>query len=153
MFSPPRKAAATPLVTRLISGSPSPSRIQSWPRVKTSPSPFSAAASLSSKPRQAATLLKRNREIGDVWAQISRIVEAHSLPERGETALVNAAFGFRVRNQRYRADHGISDVVASRDLKRLCALNLLVPIGERKGRYYVASDLLRELRAELGRGI
>jgi hypothetical protein len=30
-----------------------------------------------------------------------------------------AAFGYKVRNQRYREDQQISDVVASRDLKKL----------------------------------
>ena len=60
----------------------------------------------------------------------------HRLPERCEFALVDAAFGYRVRNGRYREENNISEVVASRDLRKLCDLGLLNPIGEKRGRYY-----------------
>ncbi len=96
--------------------------------------------------QQAATLIKRNREIGLVWEQIDRQIKLNSLPERMEIALVNAAFGLRVRNYRYRSDCEISGVVASRDLKRLCEHGLLTPVGERRGRYYIAGDILKQMR-------
>lgn len=96
--------------------------------------------------QQAATLIKRNREIGLVWEQIDGKIQLNSLPKRVETALIHAAFGLRVRNNRYRSDSEISGVVASRDLKRLCEHGLLIPVGETRGRYYVAGDVLKEIR-------
>ena len=96
--------------------------------------------------QQAATLTKRNREIGLVWEQIDRLIKLNSLPTRVETALIHAAFGLRVRNYRYRSDNEISGVVASRDLRKLCEHGLLTPVGERRGRYYIASDFLKQIR-------
>jgi Fic family protein len=96
--------------------------------------------------QQAATLIKRSRELEAVWNAIAEITKTERLPGRSEIALANAAFGFRVRNNLYRADNDISEVVASRDLKRLCELDLLRPVGEKRGRYYLASPKLRELR-------
>jgi hypothetical protein len=58
---------------------------------------------------------------------------------------MDAAFGYKVRNAHYRDVNEISDVVASRDLKRLCDLGLLVPVGERRGRFYVAADTLKDI--------
>jgi len=96
--------------------------------------------------QQAATLLVRNREIGRAWEEIAKIVAKLHLPERSEASLVDAAFGFRVRNNRYREQNDISEVVASRDLKRLCDIGLLSPVGEKRGRFYVAAPSLREIR-------
>jgi Fic family protein len=96
--------------------------------------------------QQAATLIRRNDEIGRIWEQITIIAKANGLPERAEAPLIDAALGYRIRNNRYRSDFEISDVVASRDLKRLCELGLLSPIGEKRGRYYLATDRLREIR-------
>ena len=62
---------------------------------------------------------------------------------------MDAAYGYNVRNNRYRTDNDISDVVASRDLKRLCEAGLLIPIGEKRGRYYVAATPLVEIRQRL----
>lgn len=92
--------------------------------------------------QQAATLMKRNAHVGRVWEEISRIAKGHGLPERVEGPLLDAAFGYKIRNLRYRAENDISDVVASRDLKRLCDLDLLDPVGEKRGRYYVARPVL-----------
>ena len=96
--------------------------------------------------QQAATLLRRNQEIGRVWDEVKKIVERRSLHERSEIALVDAAFGYRVTNERYRSEYEISNQVASRDLRKLCDLNLLEAVGEKRGRYYVASDPLKEIR-------
>ena len=59
---------------------------------------------------------------------------------------MNAAFGISVRNSVYRTENAISDVVASRDLKKLCDIDLLVPVGEKRGRHYVATKALLEIR-------
>ena len=96
--------------------------------------------------QQAATLIKRNKEIGLVWDHLERLVKLYSLPTRVEIALIHAAFGLRVRNYRYRSDNEISGVVASRDLRKLCEHGLLTPVGERRGRYYIASDFLKQIR-------
>lgn len=97
--------------------------------------------------QQAATLIKRNAEIGRIWEEISKIIARHGLPPRTELALMHAAFGISVRNSQYRTEYDISDVVASRDLKKLCDLEFLMPIGEKRGRYYRATKTLLELRA------
>lgn len=96
--------------------------------------------------QQASTLIKRNAEIGRTWDEIEKIADKLRLPERNHTALMDAAFGYKVRNARYRQDHEISEVVASRDLKRLCDMELLVPIGEKRGRHYVAGKAIIEIR-------
>lgn len=95
--------------------------------------------------QQAATIMKRNAHICRVWEEVGRIRKQHGLPERVEGALVEGAFGYRVRNPRYREENEISDVVASRDLKRMCDLGFLQPIGEKRGRYYIAAAPLMEI--------
>jgi hypothetical protein len=50
-----------------------------------------------------------------------------------------------VKNGRYRQKNQISDVVASRDLKRMCDLGLLIPIGEKRGRFYIADEPPKKL--------
>jgi Fic family protein len=97
--------------------------------------------------QQAATLMKRNAVIGRMWGEIEKIRRLHGLPERTEVAMMDAAFNYKVRNGRYRQENEISDVVASRDLKRLTDLGLLMPVGEKRGRYYVAANPLKEIRA------
>jgi Fic family protein len=96
--------------------------------------------------QQAATLMKRNTVIGRTWSEIEKIRELHGLPERVEVALMDATFGYKVKNSRYRQENEISDVVASRDLKRLSDTGLIVPVGEKRGRYYVAGDPLKKIR-------
>ncbi len=95
--------------------------------------------------QQAATLMKRNAHFGRVWDEIAKIASHHGLLERMEGSLLEAAFGYRLRNNRYREENGVSDVVASRDLKKLCDLDLLVPVGEKRGRYYVANEGLMDI--------
>lgn len=96
--------------------------------------------------QQAATLVKRNAVIGRMWGEMEKLRKRHDLPERTELALMDAAFSYKVRNGRYRQENEISDVVASRDLKRLSDLGLLMPVGEKRGRYYVAAKPLEEIR-------
>lgn len=96
--------------------------------------------------QQAATLMKRNAVIGRMFGEMEKIRKEHGLPERVEIIMMDAAFGYRVRNVRYRQENEISDVVASRDLKRMCDLGLLMPVGEKRGRYYVAAKPLKEVR-------
>jgi Fic family protein len=99
--------------------------------------------------QQAATLMRRNNEFARVWAEIERIRGGFHLPDRMDAALMDATYGYKVRNNRYRVDNDISDVVASRDLKRLCEVGLLRPVGEKRGRYYLAAQPLIEVRQRL----
>jgi hypothetical protein len=58
-------------------------------------------------------------------------------------SLADATLGFRVTNFRYRKVAEVSENLASRDLKVLVNQKLLVPKGERRGRYYERSILLK----------
>jgi hypothetical protein len=65
--------------------------------------------------------------------------------------------GLRVRNSTYRSSLAdspdeISEQTASNDLRKMVEAELLIPKGERRGRYYVASQrvasLMRDIRLE-----
>lgn len=98
--------------------------------------------------QQAHTLLKRNNWMTKVYNDISTTAAALGLPDRAEVTLVDAAFGMRIRASRYREENEVSDVVASRDLRRMCDLGLLIPHGERRGRHYTGSEDLRSIAAK-----
>jgi DNA-binding transcriptional ArsR family regulator len=67
------------------------------------------------------------------------------VPERSITALFDAASGYRIKRTHYMNSTGVSDQVASRDLKILVDLGLLVAEGETRGRIYDASPGLRDI--------
>ena len=96
--------------------------------------------------QQAATLMKRNAVIGRMFGEMEELRKEFDLHERVEAVLMDAAFNYKVRNARYRQENNISDVVASRDLKRLSELGLLIPVGEKRGRFYVAAQPLKDIR-------
>jgi len=102
--------------------------------------------SLAAHFNQATTLLKRTKEFERVWDELDIIIKSRSLPGRVITALSDATFGYRIRNATYRSAAEINEQLASRDLKLLVDEGLLVPAGEKRGRVYVASDLLRTIR-------
>lgn len=97
--------------------------------------------------QQAATLIRRNEEYEQLYDKIMVIAERHKLPERTHVTLFDAALGFRVTNVRHRADAEVSELVASRDLRRMCEAGLLLPFGEKRGRFYRASEELLNARA------
>ena len=101
---------------------------------------------LTAHHRQADTLLRRTKEIGRIWDELERIIANRDLPDRVIYALSDATMGYKIRNATYRSAASITDFVASRDLKQLVDSGLLVPDGERRGRAYAASQLLREIR-------
>ncbi|HEX4897466.1 MAG TPA: hypothetical protein VFV53_03805 [Candidatus Limnocylindrales bacterium] len=80
---------------------------------------------------------------------MSQEVVRHGLPERATAALFNAAMGFRRRNPTYREAANVTDSVAGRDLKALVEAGLLESVGERRGRYYVRSDVLKVLESSI----
>jgi len=98
---------------------------------------------------QAQTLLRRTRELERVYAELLNLVESRGLPERTAMALLQAAFGSKVRNSSYRVSADVSNNLASRDLKVLVDTNLIVAKGERRGRYYEASPTVAEIRRKL----
>ncbi len=96
--------------------------------------------------RQAASLVKRAREMDRVWGELEIELKRLRLPDRMIPALADAAFGYKVRNSTYRTAAGLNKIMASRDLKILCDHELLVPSGERRGRSYVASESVKAIR-------
>jgi Fic family protein len=96
--------------------------------------------------RQADTLLRRIRETRIVWDELEELIKQRGLAERSIFALSDAAFGYRVRNATYRAAAEVEIGIASRDLKLIAAAGLLEPIGDGRGRYYRASNVIREIR-------
>ena len=105
--------------------------------------------------RQARTLLRRVRESEQLWDKIERVVSKTGLPDRTTYVLWDAAMGYRVRNATYRAifedsaEDSISEAVASRDLRQMVELGLLVPRGEKRARVYLPSRDLWGLRQEI----
>jgi Fic family protein len=98
--------------------------------------------------QQAATIVKRNIVIGRMWAEMEKLRKSHKLPERSEVAMMEAAFNYKVNAGRYKKENEVSDVVASRDLRAMCDSGLLVPVGEKRGRYYVADEPLKKIREQ-----
>jgi Fic family protein len=95
--------------------------------------------------RQATTLLKRADDYEQLWDRLSAIIDQHGLPERGLTALTDAAMGFRVTNAIYRSHEDIGSDTAARDLKQMVDRGLLEAVGERRGRQYLGSEQLRQV--------
>ncbi len=95
---------------------------------------------------QAATLIRRNEEYETLFAGINRIIEREKLLDRSALPMFDAALGIQITNGWYRRDAEVNELTASRDLKRLCDLDLLEPHGERRGRTYDAGVELKELR-------
>jgi Fic family protein len=102
--------------------------------------------------RQARTLLWRVREAEALWLSCLELAEDWRLPERVVGPLCDAASGLRLRNATYRAavraadGADISELTATRDLKALVDAGLLEPVGQTRGRHYVATPTLSERR-------
>lgn len=95
---------------------------------------------------QARILLRRSEEAERRWDALDREVRRLGVPERSIPALFNAAQGYRIRNATYRTlAEDVSELVASRDLRVLVEAGLLTPVGERRGRIYLASDQLKRI--------
>jgi Fic family protein len=99
--------------------------------------------------QQAGTLLRRTRELGRLWELLETEAGKRGLPERMILALADAAMGHRVRNATYRSAAEVSENTAGRDLKVLVDQELLVAEGEKRGRFYTGSAILRDLRARV----
>ena len=98
--------------------------------------------------RQAVTVLRRSREFRRMCDAVEELATKYKLPGRMFFALGDTTQGFRLVNARYRSVAEISQNLASRDLAQLCKLGLLEAHGERRGRFYTASAITREIRAK-----
>jgi len=96
--------------------------------------------------QQALTVSRRLKEIAKLWDELETELKRRQLDERMVFALYDAAIGLRVRSSRYRAVAEVSIQIATRDLRALVHEGLLVPRGEKRGRIYVASEVLTAIR-------
>jgi Fic family protein len=104
--------------------------------------------------RQARTVLKRVEETEKLWLALEPLMLQYGIQERAINALFDVANGFRVRRSTYMAyletaGEPISEQTATRDFKDLVSHGLLTPRGEKRGRYYVASDTIRDIRRKI----
>lgn len=100
---------------------------------------------------QAASLIRRNNEYEDLYNGIEKIIKRERLDMRSAIPLFDTALGLSITNAWYRRDAEVSELVASRDLKKLSDLGLLMPKGEKRGRTYDAGKELSELRTSVRR--
>jgi Fic family protein len=94
---------------------------------------------------QGRTAQRRLDTISALGGEIEALLAKRGLPERAAPSLVNAALGDRLRNGAYRHDAGVSMPLASRDLKALVDAGLLVAEGDKRGRHYLATEVLIDL--------
>ncbi|MBG6138750.1 Fic family protein [Longispora fulva] len=95
---------------------------------------------------QAQTVLRRVDDARRTWAELDRVTAGKKLPERTSFALYSAALGLKVRRLAYEKDADVELGTANRDLRMLVEAGLLQPMGETKGRYYVATPELKNIR-------
>lgn len=101
---------------------------------------------------QIRTMQRRRAEIEELWNGCVALAKEHSLPERCAAALIDTAYGLRIRRGSYRSageemtGEQISDQTASRDLKAMVDLGLLEAVGERRARYYLGGAEAKALR-------
>lgn len=98
--------------------------------------------------RQARTMVQRIKDSELLWGDLETFARQAGLHERTIPALFDAAIGFRVRNSTYRAIHEdeITEATASRDLRHMVEAGALAPKGERRGRYYIGTKRLIDMR-------
>jgi Fic family protein len=93
--------------------------------------------------QQAELLRVRADRTASIWGDLEDLVKDKGLPERAIYALFDATVGFRVRNSTYRPVAEVSEQVASRDLKAMVDADLLVALGEARGRSYTSGVTLQ----------
>jgi hypothetical protein len=104
---------------------------------------------------QSRTQLRRIEETERLYSAVAAVAQRHALPERTTGGLVEASYGFRLTASSYRtlvdltAGEEISKLTVSRDLKAMADAGLLRPIGQTRGRYYLAEPILLEQRSRI----
>jgi Fic family protein len=99
--------------------------------------------------QQMTTIIRRDEEMSRIFQEVDQLVKRQRLPQRCEFPLVDAAYGLRINRARYVNGAGVTEFVASRDLKRLSDLDILIPQGEKRGRFYLGSAELRQIRSRI----
>jgi Fic family protein len=95
---------------------------------------------------QAKRLLGFAGYMSYIWDEVEKLAKQHGFQERAKYALAEAASGYKVRNATYRQLAEVKEYLASRDLKELVDAGLLIAEGEKRGRAYVAADILKAIR-------
>ncbi|HET7387607.1 MAG TPA: Fic family protein [Nocardioidaceae bacterium] len=98
---------------------------------------------------QAQTIRRRFAEAETQWRKLDELLNAHRLNDRVGAALFDALVGLRVTRPSYVKLTELDERTATRDLVHAAELGLLEARGERRGRYYVAGQPLREIQEEL----
>jgi hypothetical protein len=94
-------------------------------------------------------VLRRMNEAEALWDACDQRSAKSRLPERSAGALCDAARGQRLYRSLYRkltlgsSGEVITDTTATRDLRAMADVGLLVPSGEKRGRQYRGSDQVR----------
>jgi Fic family protein len=101
--------------------------------------------------QQAGTIIRRFDEYNDLFEIVGGIIQSHKLNERMSLPLFDCALGLRMTNARYQKDASVTQYIAGRDLKQIADLELITPHGEKRGRYYVANDILKAARSKVRR--
>lgn len=99
---------------------------------------------------QAQTVQRRIDEAQILGTQAENLLRGKGLPDRTFDPVFDALRGLRVRRPGYVKRSGVEERTATRDLKALVDAGLLDTRGNTRGRYYVASPLVRHL-SELSR--
>lgn len=100
---------------------------------------------------QARTQVRRIEETERLYVECCELADKHGLPERAAGALGDAALGLRLRRASYQAvvkatqADEISDLTASRDLRAIVEAGLFKPVGQARGRYYLAEQPLKAI--------
>ncbi|MEU8014118.1 Fic family protein [Micromonospora parva] len=95
---------------------------------------------------QAQTVARRVEEASAIWQQLDALTAEHRLPDRVTNLLYEAILGYRLRRGTYVKMAGVEERTATRDLAQLCDKGLLRGVGERRGRYYLAGQILVDVR-------
>ncbi|MEU6483876.1 Fic family protein [Streptomyces sp. NPDC046887] len=89
---------------------------------------------------QSQSVQHRVNRSNRCWIQLDEQRQTLGVTERQITALHEVAMTGRVRRSRYEKAEGISEQQAQRDMQHLMRGHLLTPVGNTKGRYYVAGS-------------
>ena len=101
--------------------------------------------------RQARTHLKRIEEVQKAYGMFTTMALDNGLNQRCALGLLEASMGMRVRRASYRVSADVHENTASRDLIAMSEAGLLIAKGEKRGRYYEASDEVKAVRASFRR--
>ncbi|MFB7739939.1 Fic family protein [Streptomyces sp. NPDC056112] len=87
---------------------------------------------------QAQRVQHRVHRSNDCWLRLEDHAARLGISERQITALHEVAIAGRVRRSRYEKAEALNTQQATRDIQALTKAELLAPVGQTKGRYYIA---------------